>query len=51
MNDMFFISYGYFKNLVCIRFIPRPQVYGGVTSYCYLSRDNIKLIETDQAGS
>lgn len=51
VDDMFFVSYAYFQDRVCIRFVPRPTVYGGVTSYCYQDHDHNKLLGIDRTGA
>lgn len=50
IEKMFFVSYAFFKNRICIRFVPRPTVYGGVTSYCYQDHDHAKLVAVDRTG-
>lgn len=43
----FYISYAYFSKETCIRFVPKPGITGGSTSYCYGISSPFPLLRTD----
>lgn len=48
ISESFFVSHFYFKDNSCIRFVPRKNVYGGSTTYCFTRNSPIQLTEIDR---
>ncbi len=48
IDRLFVISYAYFSKETCIRFVPKPGVTGGATSYCYGNTGNAPLLRIDK---
>jgi hypothetical protein len=49
IDTYFYTSYAFFSNETCIRFVPKPRVLGGATSYCYSVRAPVRLERTDKS--
>lgn len=49
VDRYFYTSFSYFSNEICIRFVPRPGVLGGATSYCFDTRNTDKLLRIDKS--
>lgn len=47
ISDSFYVSYLGFSDRSCIRFVPRPRVYGGATTYCF-TKGPTRLIGVDR---
>ena len=49
VDKYFYTSYAFFSKETCIRFVPKPGVLGGSTSYCYGMSAPFKLERTDKS--
>ena len=47
ISKSFYVSYLSFSDRSCIRFVPRPRVYGGATTYCFAKGSPERLIGVD----
>lgn len=48
ISKSFYVSYLGFSDRSCIRFVPRPRVYGGATTYCFAKGLPERLIGVDR---
>lgn len=48
ISDSFYVSHIGFSDRSCIRFVPKPKVYGGATTYCFKNGSPLQLIGVDR---
>ena len=47
ISKSFYVSYLGFSDRSCVRFVPKPRVYGGATTYCFTNGTPARLIGVD----